>query len=257
MNFFLNLLIVIIAFFVVAITIIFIVKIRLKRAIGKDNFNNLVDAIKKTKDLEIEEYSRPKNVSGVTKLLEPSIIRDFPEFNKELLYRKTEKILNKVFDCYHSKNLSIINNDEECSLIIDQVNNYVDDLKERHIDVSYSSILFHEHAIKDYEKKDGVATITTSSTLEYYYTNSNKKSNFDSIKKQTRYTCKFVYVFDESKLKNNTFAVTIRCPNCGAPLAGLGDINCTYCGSNITPINLKAWKMAKFKEDYAYGDEAI
>ena len=70
------------------------------------------------------------------------------------------------------------------------------------------------------------------------------------MKKQTRYTCKFIYVFDENKFKKDALVLTIRCPNCGAPLKGLGKIKCTYCGSDVDPINLKAWKMASYSEDY-------
>ena len=96
----------------------------------------------------------------------------------------------------------------------------------------------------------GIATITTSSTLEYYYKDSSKEDEFSNLKKQTRYTCNFIYVYDENKVGKNQKVFTINCPNCGAPLKNLGQYNCEYCSSHIEPINLKIWKMSSYKEDY-------
>ena len=116
--------------------------------------------------------------------------------------------------------------------------------------ISFSDVVFHDHAIKSYEKHNGVATVTTSSTLEYYYNNSESKKDYNNMKKQTRYTCKFIYIYDESKVKGEHSVLIIRCPNCGAPLRGVGKIKCSYCGTDTESINLQAWKMSDYKEDY-------
>ena len=100
-------------------------------------------------------------------------------------------------------------------------------------------------------KSAGKATVTISSTLEYYYSDDSKKSKkFADLKRQTRYTTQFVYVYDETKFKYNQMAHTISCPNCGAPLGKLGEGNCQYCGTYIKPINLKGWYMVSYSEDY-------
>lgn len=44
-----------------------------------------------TKQLQVEEYSRPKDIQGMKKLIEPQILQDMTDFNKELLYSKVEK----------------------------------------------------------------------------------------------------------------------------------------------------------------------
>ena len=79
---------------------------------------------------------------------------------------------------------------------------------------------------------------------EYYYKNTAENNEMSNLKKQTRYTCKFVYIYDENKIGNNRNSFSISCPNCGAPLIGIGNYVCEYCSSQITPINLKTWKMS-------------
>lgn len=42
-----------------------------------------------------------------------------------------------------------------------------------------------------------------------------------------------------------------RCTHCGAPIRRLGNMICEYCGSGVTPINIKVWSLHKFYEvDY-------
>ena len=119
----------------------------------------------------------------------------------------------------------------------------------------YDNIKFHRHAIKGYTKADRVATITTSSTLEYNYIN-DKDNKYKDVKKQTRYTCKFVYVYNTNTLKsaNNSKldkkVFILNCPNCGAPLNNLINNRCEYCGIGINEINLKIWKICSYSEDY-------
>ena len=90
----------------------------------------------------------------------------------------------------------------------------------------------------------------TLEPVEYYYKNTAENNEMSNLKKQTRYTCKFVYIYDENKIGNNINSFSISCPNCGAPLIGIGNYVCEYCSSQIKPINLKTWKMSSYKEDY-------
>ena len=41
------------------------------------------------------------------------------------------------------------------------------------------------------------------------------------------------------------------CPNCGAPMKGLGQQICEYCGSPVVPVDTRVWRMVRFSEvDY-------
>ena len=137
-------------------------------------------------------------------------------------------------------------------LIFSTLEDSIQELKVGNVEIEYNDVVFHRHAIKNYMKMQGMATITTSTTVEYYYKNSQKDQTYNDIKKQTRYTCKFVYIYDENKIGEHKKVFLIRCPNCGAPLRKFnnGDIECEYCSSHLEPINLKLWKMSSYKEDY-------
>lgn len=233
--------------------IICIVYYKTRRIVGTNNMKSLASTIKNIKNLKQEEYTRPKSVSGITQLLEPTILRDFNDFNKDFLYNKVEKNLIKIFNAIEEKSVAEIKNDNDLIYIYSQLRDKILDMKNSNINIKYDEVKFHSHAIKNYLKSQGKATITISSTLEYYYANDSKnydKKTYSNLKKQTRYTTEFVYVYDETKFKPNENTIVISCPNCGAPLGKLGAGNCQYCGTYVEPINLKGWYMISYKEDY-------
>ena len=236
--------------FIIIVIIVFII-IGVSKSVGINDLKTIFGAAKNAKQIAEEDAYRQKNVSGITKLLEPEILRDFPDFNKNLLYSIAESNLRKIFSAIENKSLAGIDKDEELILILPKLKEKIEDIKERKVEIKYVDIVFHENAIKKYEKVKGMATVTISTTLEYYYKNSDKKENLcNNIKRQTRYTCEFVYIYDETKLEKKNNIIVINCPNCGAPLRNLELGECEYCSSHFEPINLKLWKMSSYKEDY-------
>lgn len=238
-----------IAIVVIIIGIIFfIIHSKIKQTVGPSNMKELINVAKNIQNYEEEEYTRVKNVCGMTKLLEPEIIRDFPDFNKQLLYTMVETTLRKVFNALENKSISEIKNDSECALIFPKVKEKIEDMESTNTTIRYDDVEFHEHAIKKYLKQQGVAVIETSTTLEYYYYNNKIKNK--SLKRQTRYTCEFIYIYDETKFEKTQKVFTINCPNCGAPIRNIKNRTCEYCTSTIEPVNLKLWKLSSYKEDY-------
>ena len=239
---------VIIAIFVVIIVIYF----GIRKIIGKNQMKILTsmakNASKNSTNLSLER----KSVSGMTSIYEPLILEDFPDFNKELLYQKVESGLMNIFNTIENQKIS---ENKDLELIENLLNEKIYDLKSRKINVMYDDVKFHRHAIKNYQKSSGMATITTSSTVEYYYVCGNDNT-YKNIKKQTRYTCSFVYAYDvnlvkENKnIKLNDKVFTTNCPNCGAPFKDIKNKLCEYCGASIEDINMRVWKMVSYSEDY-------
>ena len=232
------------------VILIFIVYISVQRFVGGVNLRDLFRVAKNVKDLQRQEYSREKEVNGMTKIYEPRIIEDFGDFNKELLYNVVEKGLTSIFNSIENKSMKYIKENKDLKLLEPEMEEFINDIKNRGVDISYDAIKFHKHAIKKYERMDGMATVTVSSTVEYYYKNSEAKNDYSDIKKQTRYTTKFVYIYDDQKLDPAKISFAINCPNCGAPLKSVGAGECAYCGTYVEPVNLKSWKMLSYKEDY-------
>ena len=241
------------------IAIVLIVLFKVRASLGGAKFKEVIRAAKNAaKNHSVSEFAqdtRQKDVVGMTRVLEPTILRDFPEFNKDLLYSKTEKNLRTIFNAIESKNIAPVARDEDLLYIVPIVQEKIKDLNSSGTDVKYDDIKFHRHAIKKYDKSKGIASVEVSSTVEYYYMEkSNKKKkiskDYEEFKKQTRYTSTFVYVYDESKLSGNEAVFGLHCPNCGAPIRKLDQGSCEYCTSHLEPINLKIWKMSSYKEDY-------
>lgn len=222
---------------------------------GGAKMKELVEAAKKAKDMEQLEYSsnNPRNVIGITNLIEPEIIRDFKDFNKDFLFSKVEKNLRTILTALEERTTEKVRKDKDLIYISSTVEEQIKDMRGQNYSVNFDDIKFHRHAIKAYNKSKGRATITVSSTLEYYYNNNSKnykKKVYTDVKKQTRYTTQYVYVYDESAFDYNATTFSITCPNCGAALEFFGAGNCKYCGSYIEPINLKNWFIVSYKEDY-------
>lgn len=73
-----------------------------------------------------------------------------------------------------------------------------------------------------------------------------KKTAEDTVKNrkvQTRYNMELVYIQDLSKINDLATAVGVTCPNCGAPITRLGSKFCEYCGTGVTPVDVRVWKL--------------
>lgn len=222
----------------------------LKKAFNKlgfqvNNFNDFTNEMNKIKQ---EDSERARSISGMTTLLLPTIRGDFPDFNENELFVKCESSLRKVFNALEQKDKSYV---DDLPLIKTSTSNIIDDYLDAKISVHYDDIEFHKFAIYQYEKKDGVATITLSTSVEYYYQKIKDGKEIEGntkTKKQTRYQCDFIYIYDESKVDTNAKALAINCPNCGATIKVLGHKYCEYCGTRIREVNLKSWEFSSYEE---------
>lgn len=248
MSFLFGFLGVIIGIIVVIIVIVFIVLKKIQRSLGISGIKSISTLKNFSNDCIIQSSNTPKSVNGMTSLVEPQILSDFPDFNKEIIYALVESNLKTIFS--EIENLKT-NRIPELELINNTLEKEIEDLRKQKAVIKYDNVVFHRHALKRYEKLNGIATVTTSSTLEYNYYDSRRKEN-SSYKTQTRYTCKFIYIYDINKIpKKSSHSVFIfNCPNCGAPLTNLEKAECLYCASHIEEINLKTWKMSSYKDDY-------
>ena len=227
----------------------FLIRGRIKNFLGDSDFNLLRDMLKNGEyETADEAYTNDKSISGMTAIYEPQIRQDFSDFNLSLLYSTIEKNIRAILNAKTNLDISYLDNDQ-LLFIKNNVIKEIDDMKVNEIKVSYKDISFNKHVIRGYTKKNGTATITTASQVNYYYDSNKKDKKRNNLKKSTIYVCDFIYVYDEGKFRDEQKTIAINCPNCGAPLAGLDGGTCVYCGTYAKPINLKAWKMSSYKEE--------
>lgn len=236
--------------------IILLIYILIRTALNKFGFQGkgLMDLYKESKQINEEEKQRVKNISGMTKVILPVIIKDFPDFNEVHFYLLVEKSLRNIFLALEKKEQKYLE-DEDLNIIKQKLQLQIEDLKENHISYKYDDIVFHKHAIKSYKKEKGMVILTISTSLEYYYEEKkgSKVIKQDEYKKQTRYTTKFVYIVDNELAGFDLNVLGLNCPNCGSPVTKLTSYNCAYCNAvlNIQVANLlKCWKIIDYKEDY-------
>lgn len=198
----------------------------------------------------------PKSVSGMTRVFEPQIQRDFPEFHTAQFRNKAENMLTAALEAITAENTAKIK--EASDMLRDQVENRIMDNKAAGVKEIYSQIRIHQTEITNYEKKDGKCVITFQSAVEHYhYTEyrSGKKSGTvakgeKERKQQTKYNMEWVYIQDAKLAKTDNAKGTV-CPNCGAPVTNLGNMYCEYCGTAVTPLNIKVWSLHRYYEvDY-------
>lgn len=228
---------------VIILLIIFSIYYKFKRTLGISNFSSFIDEVKQN---DRNNYSSKKSISGMTRILEPLIIKDFPDFNLSHLYSSIETNLSSILNAKTKLDTSYLN--KGLSLIKGKIVKEIHDMQDEDIVQKYTNIRFNNHALKSYKKNNGTATITTTSSVSYNYESNLDERKYDDLRCETKYECEFIYIYDEDKFKEKQKSFGVHCPNCGAPVKGLGDLTCSYCGTNVKKINLRNWEMASFKE---------
>lgn len=203
---------------------------------------------KQAKELSVT----PKSVSGMTRIYEPQIQRDFPEFNWVQFKNKAENMLISAFAAISEGKSELLQ--EATPELSDQIENQIMANRQAGITEIYRQVKIHQTAISRYEKKQGKCIITLQSAVEHYhYKEQGGKllAGDRELLEQTKYNTELMYVQD-AKEANLDRSVGMTCPHCGAPITMLGENrHCEYCGSPVIPINIQVWTLQKFYEvDY-------
>ncbi|MCQ2978480.1 MAG: hypothetical protein MJ245_01635 [Clostridia bacterium] len=237
-------------------TIVLIIYLVIRTLLDHNGFKgrSMMSIYKDTKRVAMQDKNRVKNVGGLTQVLLPTIKTYFPDFNENEFYNLVELNIRKVLDAISNKKEGVLN-DKSLSLVKDKIELKIKNMGENDITYVFKDIVFHKHAIKDFKKDAGKATLIVTSALEYYFEqyDGDKCIARDDLKKQTRYQTEFVYIYDVQKAGYDIKAIGLNCPNCGSPIMGYGQKICSYCKSGIdisTLDFLKTWKIIDFKEDY-------
>lgn len=206
---------------------------------------NLAEGINRQADLAAET---PKSVSGMTRLMEPQIMRDFPDFSWEEFKHRAENMLISALLAITSGDVTTIV--DASDTLKEQIRNRIGDNEASGVKENFEQIKIHQTEISNYHKEKGTCVITIQSSVEYFYS----KMRGDELiagskerKTQTKYNTELIYIQD-SDLAEFDNAIGVSCPNCGAPIKELGEMRCEYCGTKVTPVNTKVWSLHKIYE---------
>lgn len=217
-----------------------------RAAFGTDD---LLKGIEQTNE---ELASRPKSVSGLTRLMLPKIAKDFPDFSYPEMRERSNLLLTSYLRAIDEKDAALLKN--ECSELREQFEHQLVRNDSHHETEHFHQIRIHQTEISNYKKSEGRCVITFQSALEsfHYFTDSDDTviRGAKDMKEQSRYETSLVYIQNREFVENEAErSLGMTCPNCGAPLTSLGSKKCEYCGSPVLELNIHAWTFTAVKEN--------
>ncbi len=221
------------------------------RNVSKQLFGtpDIVEGINRVRE-DVSET--PKSVSGMTRLMEPQIKRDFPEFMWEQFKGMAERILASALVAISSNDVSLVERQASDELK-EKVRSRIEMNEAADVREHYDNVHIYQTEISNYVKRDGKCIVSIQSAVGYYYykTKGGKVISGDKeYMKQTKCNMELVYI-QNPDIAGAGNAVGTTCPNCGAPITNLGAKRCEYCGSAVESINIKVWSLHNFYEvDY-------
>lgn len=107
----------------------------------------------------------PKSVSGMTRLMEPQIKRDFPEFVWEQFKRMSERVLVSALCAITTEDIYKLDR-EASDEVRQQVQVRIDSNEAAGFTEHFDEIRVHQTEISNYVKRDGRCVISIQSAVE-------------------------------------------------------------------------------------------
>ncbi len=191
----------------------------------------------------------PKSVNGMTQLCIPRITVDFPEFNWHEFKQKSENMLKSAFMAITKEDSALVQNASDD--LKSQISLKISENRSQHIQEVFKDVSIHQTEITDYRKNAGTCIITLQTSVGFIHYCKNTEaiiSGSDTALTQTRFNIELLYIQDVEKVSNKGNALSITCPSCGAPVTGVGQKVCAYCGCAVAEINIHAWALNRYYE---------
>lgn len=209
--------------------------------------SDLREGIKKR---ELVNAGTPKSVSSATGLMLPQIMKDFPEFHYDEMKTRAENVLISYLRGIDENNPSLLS--EGMEELKDSLRMRIEALRGRNAREHFQRIRIHKTEIHQYRKDEGRCSVILQSSVEYiHYVEENGKisAGRSDLKEQSRYNVELVYIQDRDVVEHTEDSgLGLNCPNCGAPLPGLGAKTCLYCGTPVVEFNIRIWNFSSVKE---------
>lgn len=208
------------------------------------------DLVQGIKSRELENASTPKSVSSATNLYLPQIMRDFPEFHYDEMKTRAENVLTSYLRGVDAMDAEVLT--EGTDELRDNLNMRIQMLRNADQREIFQKIKVHRTEINRYRKTKGRCSVVFQSSIEYIHyveKNGNVTAGRKDLKEQSKYNVELIYIQDRETVENmGGSGLGLNCPNCGAPLPGLGAKKCLYCDSPVIEFNIRTWGFSSVKE---------
>lgn len=208
------------------------------------------DPIAGMKKVELENANTPRSVASATQLYLPQIMRDFPEFHYEEMKGRANNVLLSYLMGIHENRAAALS--EGLEELKESLHMYLERLDGKGEREFFENIRIHRTEISQYRKTKGRCSIVFQSAVEYIHyvvRDGELVRGQRDQKTQTRYNVEVVYIQDRDTVENlGNSGMGLNCPNCGAPLPGVGAKKCLYCDSPVVEFNIRTWNFSSVKE---------
>lgn len=212
--------------------------------LGTANVVKGLTDLKKTTDYEMQ--TREKSVSAMTSVYLPKIKKDFPDFNYDEMKSRSQSVLYSYLKTFDAEDATLL--EDVTPEFKSRISNQISMNKGDRVHMHFKSPKIHRTEIMNYVQKDGRCIITFQTSIQYIYYKMRGDKLIDGSKDnmtQSRYNIDCIYIQDRDKVEATLDeGLAFNCPNCGAPIKGLGSKTCAYCGSPVIEYNLKTWSFS-------------
>ena len=209
------------------------------------------DIIQGVKKAQEDAASTPRSVSAMTRIAQPQIVSDFPDFQYDEMKQRAENALTQYLQAVTAQNVEILRegNEDLKEQLCSQISASVSEGRREH----FTQVKIHQTEIARYRKEAGRCIVTFQSAVESFHYVTDEANvvvrGSDHTLEQSRYNTDLVYIQNRALAKDAADnAIGITCPNCGAPVTNLGAKFCEYCGAGIIELNVHAWSFENIEE---------
>ena len=189
-------------------------------------FNRAEELIDEVKDADVRERETPKSLNAMDGLLIKQIMRDFPEYNMEVVLNRVKRDARLFYESA-AKGELLFKEGVSASMLENTV------LPEG----VAGGILIHRAVLSAYDRKARDMVITYQAAVQYDGT--------DERHHQTRLNLKYIAAYSSDFAEK---IEAIKCPNCGGPVPTVGEKICPYCGSALMAPAGAGWVLIEIKE---------
>lgn len=192
-----------------------------------------------------EESTTPKPISNMSAVYKPKLMRDFPQMTYEQFETLAKSAFLSALTAIESEDIQRLENTTRG--FEQYIENVIEDNRGRNATEYFDDIKVHRISIADYKSTadSAKAVFEISFQCKHFFSNTPEK-NRSAL---SQLAAKITLVYSRETFEDSDNAVFAHnCPNCGAPLYGVGkNTVCKYCGSGFTEKDVtKVWLADSF-----------